>query len=106
MNSKFLSSALVTLCLVNFGCVSPAFAEKPPATLTPIVEEKPVYEVPYETLRAIETYLSQSAILYSVKCEEKKENWYCSANPILQEMQKTIKVKGAADANKPSKDKK
>jgi len=107
MSKKYMLLVVGALCLANLGCASSAFAEDPvpPPPMPAVQQEKPTYEIPHDTLVAIETYMNQSIVLYSVKCGENMNNWYCNASPIMEAMKKTIKVK-EKPADKPSKEKK
>lgn len=93
---------LAILPLVTSCMSTPAWASSATSGPAPEPQAK-AYELDAQSYQAVVGYLQQSAILYSVKCEENNNTkWFCNAESILIHLQKNaVEVKHEPKTDKP-----
>ncbi len=105
-------ATFLAIAAIGSACQTPAFAEDPKPDLP--LPESPVppaaqpaapkmLQVDQETLNGVAQYLQHTAVLYSVKCAENPNHWFCNAESLLVKLQKTTKPldnKPACEAKK------
>ena len=93
-------ATLLAIAALASACQTPAYAGEPtpdlPLPESPVPpkaqpEQPKEMKVDAATLNAIGQYLQHTSVLYSVKCAENPNHWFCSAEPLLLKLQKNAK---------------
>ena len=81
--------SFLAIAALTAACQTPAYASSAKQPTPEATQPAPKrYSLDAETIGALQRYIEQSAILYSVKCAENGTMWFCNAAPLAEAIRK------------------
>lgn len=100
---------LMAIYSLMAACATPAWAGNDPAAPAPASPPEGNVEqlvVGRDLINRVAQYLQHTAVLYSVKCTENPNHWFCESDRLLVQLQqgaKPLENKPASEKKKDSK---